>query len=90
VGPCRLQSPAQPLETEAPSEAEEPESAKTAAALGRLLTSPEERVRLAGHARRHVEAFFNIDRNAARLRDLFSACSRPPEPTIKILTTGTR
>ena len=44
-----------------------------AAALGRLLDDPALRVRLASEARRMIEAEFDIDANAARLRSVFGA-----------------
>lgn len=47
----------------------DPES--LAAALGLLLDDPELRVRLTSEARSMIEAEFDIDRNAARLRSVF-------------------
>ena len=52
-----------------------------AAALGRLLGDSALRERLAVSARRRVEADFDIDRNAVRLRELLGwAASDPPVP----------
>jgi glycosyltransferase involved in cell wall biosynthesis len=47
--------------------------AALAAALEELLGDPPLRVRLAGRARRLIEAAFDIDRNAACLREIFQA-----------------
>ena len=43
--------------------------AALAVAIERLLEDPDLRVRLAGRARRLVEAEFDVHRNAAHLRD---------------------
>lgn len=56
------------------------EPAALAAALERLLTDPALRVRLAAHARRRVEAEFDIRRTAARLRAIFHEASTAPVP----------
>jgi len=45
--------------------------AALAAAIGRLLEEPDLRVRLAGRARRLIEAEFDVRRNAAHLREVF-------------------
>jgi glycosyltransferase involved in cell wall biosynthesis len=47
--------------------------AALAVAIERLLEDPDLRVRLAGRARRLVEAEFDAHRNAAHLRDIFRA-----------------
>jgi colanic acid/amylovoran biosynthesis glycosyltransferase len=47
--------------------------AALAVAIERLLEDPDLRVRLAGRARRLVEAEFDAHRNAAHLRDIFGA-----------------
>jgi glycosyltransferase involved in cell wall biosynthesis len=50
--------------------------AALAAAVGRLLEGPDLRARLAGRARRLVEAEFDVNRNAAQLRELFQTAGK--------------
>ena len=50
--------------------------AALAAAIGRLLEEPDLRIRLADRARRLVEAEFDVNRNAAQLRELFRTIDR--------------
>ena len=50
-------------------------------ALERLLEDGDERVRLARAARSHAEAHFDLDRNAASLRDVFAQTRPGTEPS---------
>jgi glycosyltransferase involved in cell wall biosynthesis len=47
-----------------------------AAAIGRLLQETDLRVRLADRARRLVEAKFDVNRNAAQLREVFQSADK--------------
>jgi glycosyltransferase involved in cell wall biosynthesis len=50
--------------------------AALAAAIGRLLEEPNLRDRLADRARRLVEAEFDVNRNAAQLREMFQTARK--------------
>jgi colanic acid/amylovoran biosynthesis glycosyltransferase len=50
--------------------------AALAAAVGRLLEEPDLRARVADRARRLVEAEFDVNRNAAQLRELFQTAGK--------------
>lgn len=57
--------------------------AALASAVGRLLGDRTLRTRLAGRARRLIEARFDVHRNAALLREVFSEATRAPAEVVR-------